>query len=248
MKLVHEFSHATAERVASSSLAGLCRWGAWGAFALVLYSIATLAEVAIVGMGAPSDPAAIFVLLHEHKVEGLLRLDLAVILAMPLYYLVFLGLFAALRRVDLSNAILSTALAFAGITLVVATPTALPMLRLSELYAGAGNDAQRAHYLAAGEAVMASNVWRHTGAVIGAVLLQSAAVLICYVMLKGVFSRRIAWLGLIMHGMDLVHLLCGAFLPTAGMVLMAIAGVLYPFWFFLIGRRLLQVAAETTTT
>jgi len=146
--------------------------------------------------------------------------------------------------VDFSNAILSTSFGFAGITLVVATPTALPMFQLSKMYAASTSVAQRAEYLAAGQAIMSSNVWHHTGALIGAVLLQIGAMLICYVMLKGVFSRGTAWLGIIMHGLDLLHILCGSFVPTAGPILMAGAGVLYPIWFFLIGRRLLQLAAE----
>ena len=225
-------------------LRGLCRWGGFAAFALLLYSLGTLVQVAVIGMGVPSDPAGIFVMLHDHKLEGLLRLDLPTILCIPFYYFVFLGLCAALRRVDLSNAVLSTSLAFVGTTLVLATPTALPMLRLSERYAAATSDALRAQYVAAGEAVMATNIWQNTGAVVGAVLLQIGAVIICWVMLRGgVFSKGTAWLGLVMHSLDLAHLLCGNFIPAAGMVLMALAGVAYPFWFFLIGRRLLQLSA-----
>lgn len=226
-------------------LSGLCRWGGFAAFALLLYSLGTLVQVAVIGMGTPSDAAGIFMMLHENKVEGLLRLDLPTVLCIPFYYFLFLGLFAAMRCIDLSNTILSTALAFVGTTLVLATPTALPMLRLSERYAAATSDASRAQYIAAGEAVMATNIWHNTGAVVGAILLQSGAVIICCVMLRGdVFSKGTAWLGIIMHGLDLTHLLCGSFIPAAGMVLMALAGVLYPLWFFLIGRRLLQLGVK----
>jgi hypothetical protein len=225
-------------------LSGLCRWGGYASFPLLLYSLLTLVQVAVVGMGTPPDPAGIFAMLHDHKIEGLLRLDLPTILAMPLYYLVFLGLFAALRPVDLSNSVLSTALAFVGTTLVLATPSALPMLRLSEMYASAASEAQRTQYLAAGQAVMATNIWHNTGAVLGAILLQIGAVLICCVMLQGMFSRGTAWLGIIMHGLDLTHLVCGWFIPVAGMVLMSVAGVLYPFWLFLVGRKLLQLASK----
>jgi len=225
-------------------LRGLCRWGGFASFALLLYSLGTLVQVAVIGMGAPADVAGIFDMLHDNKLEGLLRLDLPTILAMPLYYLLFLGLFAALRRVDLSNSILSTALAFVGVTLVLATPTALPMLRLSEMYATTTNEALKEQYLAAGHAVMALNLWHSTGAVLGAILLQIGAVLICYVMLQGDFSKGTAWLGIIMHGLDLAHLVCGRFVPLTGMVMMAVAGVLYPFWFFLVGRKLLQLARQ----
>lgn len=227
-------------------LSGLCRWGGFAAFALLLYSLGTLVQVAVIGMGAPQDVAGIFDMLHSNRLEGLLRLDLPTILAMPLYYLLFLGLFAALRRVDLSNSILSASLGYVGVTLVLATPTALPMLRLSELYASAGSDAQKEQYLAAGHAVMALNLWHSTGAVLGAILLQIGGLLICYVMLQGVFSRGTAWLGIITHTLDLGHLVCGRFVPVTGMVMMAVAGVLYPFWLFLVGRKLLQLARQKT--
>lgn len=228
------------------ALKALCRWGGFAAFALLLYSIGTLVQVAVIGMGTPPDVAGIFDMLHSHKFEGLLRLDLPTIVAMPLYYVLFLGLFAALRRVDLSNAILSSSLAFVGTTLVLASPTALPMLRLSEMYAATTNDALKEQYLAAGNAVMALNLWHNTGAVLGAILLQIGAVLVCYVMLHGVFSRGTAWLGIIVHGLDLMHLVCGSFVPVTGMIMMAVAGVLYPFWLFLVGRKLLQIAASKT--
>jgi len=71
-------------------LSGLCRWGGYGAFALLLYSLGTLVQIAVIGMGAPPDLAGIFAMLQDHKIEGLLRLDLPTILARPLYYLIFL--------------------------------------------------------------------------------------------------------------------------------------------------------------
>ncbi len=197
-------------------------------------------------MGTPPDVAGIFDMLHHHRFEGLLRLDLPTILFMPFYYLLFLGLFAALRRVDLSNSLLSSALAFVGTTLILASPTALPMLRLSEMYAATTSDALKEQYLAAGNAVMALNLWHNTSAVLGAILLQCGAVLICYVMFQGVFSKETAWLGIIMHSLDLIHLVCGRFVPLTGMIMMAVAGVLYPFWLFLVGRRLLQLAGSKT--
>jgi len=163
---------------------------------------------------------------------------------MPLYYLLFLGLFAALRRSNPANALLSTALAVVGVTLLLATPTALSMAALSDKFAAATSDAARTQFLAAGEAIMASDIWHGTGAILGGILLQCGAVLICCVMLRGgVFSKATAWLGIVMHSLDLAHIVCGLFLPTAGVVLMAIAGPLFPIWLLLIGRRLIQLAS-----
>ena len=164
---------------------------------------------------------------------------------MPLYYLLFLGLFAALRRSDYANALLSTVLAFVGVTLALSTPTALSMLPLSNKFAAATSDAVRNQLLAAGEAVMAADIWHSTGAILGGVLVQCGAVLVSVVMLRGnVFSKTTAWLGIVMHGLDLAHIVGGLFMPFSGMILLAIAGPLYPFWFFLVGLRLLRLASS----
>ncbi|MGZ7074150.1 MAG: hypothetical protein ACXVKL_17050 [Candidatus Angelobacter sp.] len=228
---------------AVDDLNGLCRIGAIGAFGLIFYCILTIVQFSIVGVGVPPTAEGIFAILHRSRIEGLLRLDLPTVFTMPLYYLLFLGLFAASRRIDRAGAILSIVLAFAGTTLLLATPTGLSMLRLSDQYWAASTDAARTHYLAAGEGVMATDIWHGTGAVIGGVLLQCGGLLMCWVMLRGgVFSKITAWLGLAMFGLDLAHILSAPFLPLVANGFLAIAGLLYPIWFFLVGRRLLQIA------
>jgi hypothetical protein len=221
----------------------LCRIGGIAAFLLVVYSLAMMVQMAVLG-GQPTSAAQAFDLLQHHRAVGLLRLDLPTIAVLPLYYLLFLGLYAALRRTNRTQALLSTALVFAGLTLVLATPTALSMVPLSDRFAAATSDAARTQLLAAGEAIMAADIWHGTGAILGGLLLQCGAVLISVVMLRGrVFSKGTAWLGIVMHALDGAHIVCGLFLPISGVVLMAIAGPLYPIWLFLIGRRLLQLAA-----
>jgi hypothetical protein len=195
--------------------------------------------------GPPATAAEAFRLLESDRIVGLLRLDLPTIVTMPLYYFVFLGLFAALQRTDNAKAIISTSLAFVGVTLLLATPTALSMISLSQKYAAASTEATRTQLLAAGEAILATDIWHGTGALMGGILVQSGAVLISFVMLgSGVFSKTTAYVGILMHGLDLAHIVFGLFLPVSGVVLMAIAGPLYPVWFFLVGRRLLQLAAK----
>ena len=222
---------------------GLCRIGGVAAFLLLIYSLATMVQMIVLG-GQPASAAQAFDLLQHHRVVGLLRLDLPTVAVLPLYYLLFLGLFAALRTSDYANALLSTALAFVGTTLVLSTPTALSMLPLSDKFAAATSDAARNELLSAGEAIMAADIWHSTGAILGGVLLQCGAVLISVVMLRGqVFSKTTAWLGILMHGIDLAHILGGLFLPVSGMILLAIAGPLYPVWFLLVGLRLLKLAS-----
>ena len=199
------------------------------------------------GGGQPSTAAEAFALLHDNRVLGLLRLDLPTVAAMPLYYVLFLGLYAALRRSHRANVTPSLALVFAGVTLLLATPTALSMIPLSEKYSVAATEAAKLQILAAGEAVLATDIWHGTGAIMGGILAQSGAVLLSAVMLRSnVFSRTTGYVGLLTHGLDLAHILLGLVVPAAGVVLMSIAAPL-PVWFPLIGRRLLQLAGEDRT-
>ena len=226
----------------------LCRTGGVAAFLLIVYALATMVQLVLLG-GPPTTAAAAFSLLHEHKIVGLLRLDLPTVFVMPLYYLLFLGLLAALWRTDRANATLSTSLAFVGVTLLLATPTGLSMMWLSEKYAAATTDAARMQFLAAGEALLAADVWHGTGAIIGGILAQSGAVLISVAMLRSsVFGKPTAYLGILMNGFDLAHIVLGLFVPVAGVVFMAIAGPFYPIWLFLVGRRLLKLAAANRPT
>jgi hypothetical protein len=87
-----------------------------------------------------------------------------------------------------------------------------------------------------------ADIWHSTGAIVGGALLQCGAVLISVVMLRGkVFSKTTAWLGIVMHGLDLAHIIGGLLLPAAGFVLLSVAGPPYPVWFVLVGLRLLQL-------
>jgi hypothetical protein len=214
---------------------------------LIVYSLSTIVQLIVLG-GPPATAAEAFQLLQSNRIVGLLRLDLPTIVAMPLYYFVFLGLFAALKRTDRANAILSTSLAFVGVTLLLATPTALSMISLSQKYAAATTEATRTQFLAAGEAILATDIWHGTGAIMGGILVQSGAVLISVVMLRSsVFSRTTAYLGILMHGLDLAHIVFGLFLPGTGVVLLAISGPFYPIWLFLVGRRLLRLTSSSST-
>ena len=107
---------------------GLCRVGGVAALILIVYSLATIAQVVLLG-GQPGSAAEVFSLLQHHRIVGLLRLDMPTILILPLYYLLFLGLFAALYQTNRAYVILATSLVFVGVTLVLATPTALSMMR-----------------------------------------------------------------------------------------------------------------------
>jgi len=237
-----ELNQITDAEMIGSDWKGLCRLGGVAALILLLYSVVTMIVLTLFG-AAPSTAAESFAMLQNNRIVGLLRLDLlTVFVYMPLCYLLFLGIYIALRRTNGAYATLATVLVFAGITLFLATPSAFSMMVLSDKYALATTDAQRSQLLAAGEAILASDMWHGTGAIIGSMLLQSGALLISVVMLQGkIFSKAIAYVGILTHGLDLAHLIFLLLVPGLGTILVAIAGTLYLIWFPLVGLRLFQL-------
>ena len=224
---------------------GFCRAAGIAAFIFLFYCLVTLIQMGVLG-GPPTTVGEAFRVLQQNKVVGLLRLDFPTVLVLPLYYLLFFGFFAALKDTDCNQAAIATALVFLGVTLVLAMPTVLPLMALSDKYAAATNEAAKAHFLAAGEAVLATDIWHGTGAFIGGIFVQTGAVWISVVMLNGgAFSKPTAYVGILTHGLDLAHIVFVPFLPQVAAIFMIMAGLGYPVWLFLVGRRLLQLGKAT---
>jgi hypothetical protein len=222
----------------------LCLAGGVGALVSLLASLATMAVLFTVG-GPPETAEGTFSLLQDHRVVGLLRLELLSLFNVGAYYLTFFGLYAALRRTDAALSAFSTLLVFAGVTLFLASHPLSSMLGLSDRWAAAATEAESHRLLAAGEAILAADMWHSTGAAFGGFIVEVGAILISLVMLRStVFSRVTAWVGLVTHGLDLTQIVLGLFIPVVKVPIMVVAGPLYLVWFFLIGRRLLQLGRE----
>ena len=178
---------------------------------------------------------------------GLLRLDMLTVLAMPLYYLLFLGLYMAFKKTHAVFAIIALVLGFAGVTLFLATPSVFSWMALSDKFAVTASEVQKNLLLAAGETILASDMWHGTGAIIGGILIQIATTLFSIAMLSNSsFGKATAYVGVVTHGLDLAHLLFGFFIPTGGVILMMIAGPLYLVWFPLLARDFFRLARSST--
>ncbi|MCG8348982.1 MAG: hypothetical protein MI924_14520 [Chloroflexales bacterium] len=101
----------------------LCTIGGVAILILFVYSIITMVALIVLG-GQPSIAEEAFTLLQNNRIVGLVWLDvLTVIVYMPLNYLLFAGIYVALRRTNGAYTALATTLAFVGVTLVLATPS-----------------------------------------------------------------------------------------------------------------------------
>ena len=211
---------------------------------LILYSFATM--IVMFSIGTPPETIAeCFSMLSQNKFLGLLRLDILTVFTMPLYYILFYSIYIALKNHDSDTLRISIILVFAGLTLFLATPSVFSYLHLSDKYAIATSELEKSQLLAAGEAILASDMWHGTGAKIGGILIQIGALIISILMLKNkVFTKVTAYVGILTHGLDLLHIFIGFFLPALGGILMAIAGTLYLAWFPLIGLRLYKLSKQ----
>jgi hypothetical protein len=227
-----------------SAFCSLCKAGGIASFVFIIYSLITMVIIMVFG-GQPTTANEAFSMLQTNRILGLLRLDLLTVIFIPLYFLIFLGIFLALHGKKNAGAILALLSVFVGVTLFLATPSAFSMMQLSDKYAMASSDTQQNQFLAAGEAILASDMWHGTGAVLGGVLIQIGALIFSILMLPGkIFNKFTAYVGIITHGLDLAHFFFLLLVPTVSVILLAMAGTLYLLWFPLIGVRLIQIGRQ----
>ncbi len=209
-------------------------------------AVAALAEIAIIVIQAPifilyPQPTTVmghFTQFQSNKLLGLLDLDLLLILGGAFSVLILLALYAALRRASPSSMTIALTLGLGGIALYFAVNPTFSMLYLSDQYAAATTDAQRAAFLVAGEALRAN----YNGTAFGLFFVFSglAYVIIAAVMLRsGVFNKTTASVGILMGVMMLVPPLPPV--GTIGLVLSYIVIVPSVIWNILIAQRLFQL-------
>lgn len=216
----------------------LCRVGAFAALAIV--AIAVIQAPIFILSPQPTTVLGHFEQFQSNTLLGLFGLDLTLMLAEALTVLVMLGLYAALRQIAPSPMAIALGLGLGGIALYFAINPTLSMLYLSDQYAAATTDAQRAAFLAAGEALWAN----YNGTAFGLFFVLSgvADLIIATVMLRsGRFGKVTAYAGLLTGVMLLVPPL-----PPLGAIPLVLSySVIVPsvIWNLLIARGLFRLAA-----
>jgi hypothetical protein len=128
-----------------------------------------------------------------------------------------------------------------GTLLGLANESAFSMIHLGDLHAAASSAAQQEQLLAAGEAVIAANMWNSTAGFLAGIFMQGSFVFISFVMLRGQdFSKGTAYTGILSNGLDFIHVFVALFAPALAATLLSIGGVFYLFWFVLLGRDLIR--------
>jgi Domain of unknown function (DUF4386) len=158
-----------------------------------------------------------------------------------LFVPVALALYLALRGVNRDAALLATAFMglFVVLDLAVTWPNHAALIALSGDYAAAASDAQRAAYVSA--ANYASAVLESTlEGVYSIVTLSVGILMISLVMLKGIFGKITAYVGLATGILGIVSVAGPFFVSTLGVAII-VASVLTTVWVLLVGYRLYRL-------
>jgi len=239
----------TDEEAANVQWKGLYRLG--GVTAMVT-SVLFLSDIVVLVTGVPMPGSAseLFALLQANRVAGILELFFTDLVGLVLLIPFIFGLYTILRRANATYATLATIFTFVGIGIVLATNSNYSLIYLSDQYAVASTELQRSQILAAAESVFATSMWS-TGFLAAGLLIEGAMVTFSVLMLwSGIFSKWIAYVGILGHGLDFLHsvvllvltLVVGPALASAvGGPLLAVGGTFQLIWYPLAALRLFQL-------
>ncbi len=206
-----------------------------GMAALITVVLIVVQMIVFILWPPPSTAIAYFNLFQDNALLGLLALDLLYVIDNALLIPILLALYVALRRTNEPFMIIGAALGFVGMAALFASNPAVSMHSLSGQYAAAATEAQRALFLAAGEAMLAvySGTAYHVSLILGSVAL----VMISVVMLQSkIFSKATAYMGILANVLAL-----GLYVPKTGIYILLFSVVFLWIWYILITRRLLQL-------
>ncbi|KAA3660620.1 MAG: hypothetical protein DWQ04_18885 [Chloroflexi bacterium] len=232
----------------SWSFPSLYKIGGIAAF-LQLASILTLAIAMAVLGPKPTSAEAYFMVQQSSKITAVLRGDFLLLILIGLYLGTFPAMVVALRHINPVYTALAMLFTIIAVTGTFATESTFALLHLGDLYAAAATDVARAQFLAAGEAVIAADMWHSSAAYMGGILLQGSGVIISLIMLRSKdFSKVTAYAGLIGNALDLIQHLLHPFAPSISAPIQSFMGVFYLVWFPMLGWDLLKLSRNQKVT
>lgn len=220
-----------------SAWASLYRIG--GIAALGIVALIPIQAIVYVLWPPPTTVVDYFTIFQMNALLGLLDLDLLLIVDQLLIVAVLLGLYAALRQTDESVMLIGTAVGLVGAVLfIVSREATLSMLSLSQQYAVAASQPERAPLVAAGQTLL--TVYNGTSFSVGYFLSGLAMLIVSTVMLRGTVFGHVTGVAGVLAG---VTGLVPANMGMVGLVLSFISLVPLLVWLVLVGRRLLQLGS-----
>lgn len=217
----------------------LYRVGGISALAVGLGYIIIIPLYLMVGV-PPSGGEAKLTYLAENTATWWAIIGLSVLT--DLFYIpVALALYLALKGINGSAMLLAAACLglFAALELAISWPNYAALISLSGQYTAAATDTQRAIFIAGADYVSA--LLATPLVAIYTILVPGIGIFIAgLVMLKGIFGKSTAYLGLL-TGIFALIASVGPFLVSALDVTIIIVSLLTTFWFLFVGYRLYRL-------
>jgi hypothetical protein len=194
----------------------------------------------------PASPEEWFEFFQRSKLLGLFYLNALDIFSITLLGLMFLALFMALRKADEVRMIVATFFGLLGVTVFVVPRVAmLSMLTLSDRYAVAATEIDRARLLAAGETL--GSLGTATPQTMGFFLMAIGVLILSLVMLRDPqFSKITAWFGILASLFTFADDISLVLAPTLATPLMILSGLFWIPWWLLISRELFRLSRTTS--
>ena len=213
---------------------------------LQLVAILTYAVVTAVLGPKPTSATDYFAIHQSSLLAAFLRGDILLLVMIGLYLGTFPALYAALRHISPVYTSLATLFTVMAVLGCFVTESSFSLLYLGNQYAIA-TEAQRLQFIAAGEAIIASDMWNGTAAYLGGILLQGSGVMISLIMLRSKdFSKVTAYSGLVANALDLTQHLLHPFAPSISAPIAMFMSLFYFIWFPMLGRDLWRLGRRSS--
>lgn len=211
-----------------------------GGISAALFVVSILVAIGMIIIAPPplnADGATTLQYIAAHKVMYLIE---QVLWLAPSVFgaVVFLALLQALKHVNKTYTALGFMAGFVSWVLGLAIPTtgggAPVLVSLSSQYVAATTAAQHTAFATAAEAFIAqNNITSAPG-----ILAPVGILILSFVMLKGVFPKGVAYLGIVTGALGIIS---EALRPILGPGYI-VYGLLLPIWFLFVGWKLYQLA------
>jgi len=186
----------------------------------------------------PETTLGFFELFQQNWIIGLLSLDLLYYINNALLVLVYLGLFASLRKIDFANMLIAMIIGFIGIAAYYSSTIGFEMLSMSKQYYSTESIEINQQILAVGQGLLS----RYKGTAFDIYYVFNAITLlvISMTMYKSKdFGKSMATWGMIAGVFMIIPSTAG----TIGLIFSLISLIPWIVFSILIGRKLLQMAS-----
>lgn len=213
-----------------------------GGISAVLFVVSVLVAIVIVVIAPPplsADGATTLQYIASHKVLYIIEQVLWLVLSV-FGAVVFLALYQALKHLNKSYVALGALAGFVSWALGLAIPItgggAPVLVSLSDQYMAATTATQHTAFATAAEAFIAQNNTTSASGILGPV----GILILSLVMLKGLFPKGVAYLGI---ATGILGIVSEALRPVIGPGYF-VYGLLLPAWFLVVGWKLYRLARE----